>query len=195
MADTAVALVKRNQEKRSRLLIPTLHIAAGGLGGAFMGASIAILAAAAFAVGAPVRPFLICLLAFAAAVDLLRVSMRRLQPPAGVPGSWRAWSWPQAMATYGFLLGAGLLTPFTASATYALVALVGISADPGAGALIFGTYGATRAAAAMGVGLWRLRTSSYALTVALQQGKSRWRPLLGAVAALSVATVLMGPAH
>jgi hypothetical protein len=72
--------------------------------------------------------------------------------PWGVPGPRRQvderWldryrGWVYGLG-YGAQLGAGLATVITSAATYAAIAAAFLTADPGPGALILGTYGAIR---------------------------------------------------
>jgi len=97
------------------------------------------------------------------------------------------------MGAFGLLLGAGLVTPFTAAATYAFVALVLLSADPLLGAVLFAAYGGTRALASMCVAGITMARAANDLSYVLQRTKDRWRPALGLAAAAAAGTfVLLG---
>lgn len=191
MAATACSLVQRSSHRYQRLSIPLVHIAAGAFGGGFMGLALGALGAAARALEIPLTATLVAVAIVAATYDLLGAPMRRIQPPHGVPGRWRAWHPLAAMGVYGLVLGAGLFTPFTAAAMYALAALVMLIADPLAGGLLFAAYGAMRAVVSMSVAGITMSGQMGDLVVTLQQTKHRWRPVLAAASALAVAFLLL----
>jgi hypothetical protein len=92
------------------------------------------------------------------------------------------------------ILGAGIFTPYTATATYALIGVTLLIGQPWLGITVMGTYGGLRALVSVLAGVWSLGSDLGTVTTRLQRTKADWRPYLGAVAlAASVTAFIAGP--
>jgi hypothetical protein len=188
MAETACFAVKQRSRSWHRYGLLVVHVFAGATGGLVIGLVLGALGALL----SPSARLLLALVAIvAAAWDLRRGRMAKLQPPHGVPEAWRAWSPIAYFSAYGFILGGGLFTPYTASAMYALTGLVLAHGDPQLGALAFGSYGAVRALISMVAGVAGLTFGITRVTSVLQELRSTWRLVLAGLALAASVSLLL----
>lgn len=189
MAATAVSVVQRSNKPAERVSLLGLHVLAGGIGGGLVGGAIGF--AGQRFVDQGTWPIVAGGVALAGLWDVARGRMRWIQPPHGVPPEWLAWQPRSFLAAYGLVLGAGIFTPYTAAATYALVGLMLLIGQPWLGVAVMGTYGALRAFVSVLAAITSLGSDLGTVTTRLQRTKERWRPYLGAIALAASLTALI----
>lgn len=151
MTATVYALVKVRSPGVAILGLGT-YLVAGGAGGALTGIALADIGAALSGLRASIVVVIILVVAAVGYADTLGRRPLRLYILSGVPREWLAWPVLAHLAAYGFVLGAGLLTP-SAALIYILAGGVALIGDPQLGALVFATYGGLRATTTVLAGL------------------------------------------
>jgi hypothetical protein len=179
MAATVYSAVPQSSSRLFRFMLLALHAIGGLLGGAVIGTLLALIGRALPLPSA----VLVAVLLAVAFLEFRRANLGIYQPQRGVPLSWMNWPGAAYMGGYGFVLGAGLFTPYGSSSLIALAATALVSGDVVLGGTILGLYGLTRAIAQIVTGI---AASSVGLACAAGRAQTAKAMLRRPMAALAV---------
>jgi hypothetical protein len=166
-----------------------LHAISGLLGGVAIGTLLAVIGRAL------TLPWvlLVAVLLAVAFLEFRRANLGIYQPQQGVPLDWLNWPRAAYMSGYGFVLGAGLFTPYGSSALIALAATALVSGDVVLGGTILGLYGLTRAVAEIVTGIAASSVGLACATGRAQTAKAMLRrPMAGLALVVAFAVTLSG---
>jgi hypothetical protein len=185
MAATVYSAVPQSSSRLHRATLLALHAFSGLLGGAVIGALLALIGRQLPVSSAVLVPILLGV----ALLESRRANLGIYQPQRGVPLDWMNWPRAAYMSAYGFVLGAGLFTPYGSSAVVALAALALLSHDVVLGATILGVYGLTRTLAEIVIGIAASSVGLACVTSHAQVAKAMLRRPMAALALLAAFSV------
>lgn len=188
MAATVYSAVPQGSSRPVRFGLLALHATAGLVGGTVTGAALGLIGGLA----GPFPPLLLVgVLMSVAVLEWCRVDLGAYQPQRGVPITWLNWPRAAFMSAYGFVLGAGLFTPYGSTSVIALAAVAALRGDVASGAVVLGVYGLTRTS-------WELISGVAATSVGLvtathraQRTKAILRQPMGLLALGAALTVFL----
>lgn len=187
MTATVRVAVQQRLNWSGAVLVLGAFAAAGGVGGALVGVLLSLLGSMLLRLSSEgVVAVAIGVVAVASLVDLTGLDTSWPHPRRGVPPAWLAWKPALHLPAYGWILGMGLFTPYTAAAMYALAALVIAAGDLLVGATVMGAYGVVRSVAAIAAGAVAARRDLPSLLIWLPTMRTRLRPVLGLTALATV---------
>ena len=178
MAATVYSAVPQSSSRLFRFMLLALHAIGGLLGGAVIGTLLALIGRALPLPSA----VLVAILLAVAFLEFRRANLGIYQPQRGVPLDWMNWPRAAYMSGYGFVLGAGLFTPYGSSSLIALAATALVSRDVVLGGTILGLYGLTRAIAEIVTGIAASSVGLACATGRAQTAKAMLRRPMAALA-------------
>jgi hypothetical protein len=187
MAATVYSAVPQSSSRLFRVMLLALHAIGGLLGGVAIGTLLAFIGRALPLPSA----VLVAVLLGVAFLEFRRANLGTYQPQRGVPLAWMNWPSAAYMSGYGFVLGAGLFTPYGSSSLIALAAAALVSGDVVLGGTILGLYGLTRAVAEIVTGIAASSVGLACATGRAQTAKAMLRRPMAALAVVAAFAVTL----